>query len=150
MNQEVSEMLMRLDRSRELAGLQRDINRLLEGDSDRQNGFGETQFPLMDVSESENDVVIRALLPGMNRDDVKISLHQNVLSITGDRKEPEMPEDATIVRSERLTGRFQRTVKLLKPIQEDKVTARLTDGVLTLDIPLEEEAKPRRIEVTVN
>jgi HSP20 family protein len=148
--QEVSEMLMRWDQFRELAGPQRDINRLLEGDSGRQNGFGETRFPLMDVSESENDVVIRALLSGVSKDDVKVSLHQNVLSITGDRKEPEMPEDATIVRSERPTGRFQRTVKLLRPIQDDKVTARLADGVLTLDIPLKEEAKPRRIDVTVN
>ena len=143
-------MLMRWDQSRELAGLQRDINRPFEGDYGRQNGLGDTRFPLMDVSESENNVVFRALLPGVSKDEVRISLRQNVLSITGDRKEPEMPENARVVRSERPTGRFQRTVKLLKPIQDDKVTARLADGVLTLDIPLKEEAVPRRIEVAVN
>ena len=143
-------MLMRWDPIREMAGLQRDINRLFEGNAGQQNGFGETRFPLLDVSESEHSVVVRALLPGMSKDDVKISLHQNVLSITGERKEPDMPENARVVRSERTTGRFQRTVKLLRPIQDDQVKASLTDGVLTLSLPLREEAKPRQIEVAVN
>jgi HSP20 family protein len=133
-----------------MASLQRDINRLFEGNGGRQNGFGDTRFPLMDVSESENGVVIRALLPGMNREDVKISLHQNVLSITGERKEPELPEKARVVRSERSVGRFQRTLRLRKPIEDGKVSARLSDGVLTLTLPLKEEARPRQIEVAVS
>jgi HSP20 family protein len=143
-------MMTRWDPFREMASLQRDINRLFEGSSGRQNGFGDTRFPLMDVSESETGVVIRALVPGMSKDDVKISLHQNVLSITGERKEPALPEKARVVRSERSTGRFQRTLRLRKPIQDDKVTAHLTDGVLTLTLPLKEEAKPRQIEVAVS
>lgn len=143
-------MLMRWDPFREMASLQRDINRLFEGNGGRQNGFGDTRFPLMDVSESENGVVIRALLPGMNREDVKISLHQNVLSITGERKEPELPEKARVVRSERSVGRFQRTLRLRKPIEDGKVSARLSDGVLTLTLPLKEEARPRQIEVAVS
>ena len=143
-------MLMRWDPIREMAGLQRDINRLFEGNAGQKNGLGETRFPLLDVSESEQGIVIRALLPGMSRDDVKISLHQNVLSITGERKAPEMPENARVLRSERTAGRFQRTVKLLKPIQDDHVKASLADGVLTLSLPLREEAKPRQIEVAVN
>ena len=143
-------MLVRWDPIREMAGLQRDINRLFEGSTGQKNGFGETRFPLLDVSESEQGIVIRALLPGMSKEDVKISLHQGVLSITGERKAPEMPGKARVVRSERTTGRFQRTVKLLKPIQDDQVKASLTDGVLTLSLPLQEEAKPRQIEVAVN
>jgi HSP20 family protein len=143
-------MLVRWDPIREMAGLQRDINRLFEGNPGQKNGFGETRFPLLDVSESEQGIVIRALLPGMSKEDVKISLHQGVLSITGERKAPEMPGKSRVVRNERTTGRFQRTVKLLKPIQDDQVKASLTDGVLTLSLPLQEEAKPRQIEVAVN
>lgn len=143
-------MMSRWDPFREMASLQRDINRLFDGSSGRQNGFGETRFPLMDVSESDQGIVIRALLPGMTKDDVKISLHQNVLSITGERRETELPEKARVVRAERATGRFQRTLRLRKPIQDDRVQARLTDGVLTLTLPLKEEAKPRQIDVAVN
>jgi len=143
-------MMTRWDPFREMASLQRDINRLFDWNTGRQNGFGETRFPLMDVSESENGIVIRALLPGMSKDDVKISLHQNVLSISGERKESELPEKARLVRSERSSGRFQRTLRLRKPVQDDKVAARLADGVLTLTLPLREEAKPRQIEVAVN
>ena len=143
-------MMRRWDPFREMASLQRDINRLFEGSSGRQNGFGETRFPLMDVSESEHGIIVRALLPGLSRDDVKISLHQNVLSISGERKPPEVPDNARVVRSERSAGRFQRTLRLRRPIQVDSVTAKLVDGVLTLSLPLQEEAKPRQIEVAVS
>jgi HSP20 family protein len=142
-------MLMRWDPFREMAGLQQDINRLFEGWSGRENGFGETRFPLMDVSENDQGIVVRALLPGMTKEDVTVSLHQNVLSIAGERKMTDIPESARIIRSERLTGRFQRTLRLGKPVELDKVKAELTDGVLTLTLPLKEEAKPKQIEVAV-
>lgn len=148
-------MMMRWDPFREMAALQRDINQLFEGTSGAeggtvsQNGFGETRFPLMDVSETANSIVVRALVPGLGKDDVKVSIHQNVLSITGERKAPEIPEKAIVVRSERPAGRFQRTLRLLKPLQVDKVDAQLRDGVLTLTLPLKEEARPRQISVSV-
>jgi HSP20 family protein len=133
-----------------MASLQRDINRLFEGTSGRQNGFGETRFPLMDVSESEKGIVIRALVPGLSKEDIKISLHQSVLSITGERKDPALPDKARVVRSERSSGRFQRTLRLRTPLQEAKVSAGVADGVLTLTLPLKEEARPRQIEVAVS
>jgi len=148
-------MLMRWDPLREMTALQRDINQLFEGTFGSegapggQNGFGETRFPLMDVSETADRIVVRALVPGLEKDDVKVSIHQNVLSITGERKGPEIPEKAVVVRSERPSGRFQRTLRLLKPLQVDKVEAQLRDGVLTLTLPVKEEARPRQISVAI-
>ena len=142
-------MLMRWSPLREMASLQRDINRLFEGAPDRDNGFGETRFPPMDVSETDDGVKIRALLPGMGRDDVKISFHQNVLSISGEKKAPDVPEGAGVIRSERSAGRFQRTLRLRRPVEEGKIEAQLRDGVLTLTLPLREEVKPKQIEVSV-
>lgn len=142
-------MFVRWDPFREMTALQREINRLFEGTPGRQNGLGETQFPLMDVSETANIIVVRALLPGMQKEDVRISVHQNVLSISGERKGPEAPENAVIVRSERPVGRFQRTLRLLKPMDIDRIQAQLRDGVLTVTLPLKEEARPRQIAVSV-
>jgi HSP20 family protein len=104
----------------------------------------------MDISETEHEIVVRALLPGMGKEDVKISLHQNVLSISGERKAAEVPEGGRVLRSERSSGHFQRTLRLNKPVEVDQIHAGLQDGVLTLTLPLREEAKPKQIEVAVN
>jgi HSP20 family protein len=133
-----------------MGSLQRDINRLFEGMAGREDGFGETRFPLMDVSETDHAVKLRALVPGMQKDDVKISLHENVLSISGEKKVAELPDGARLLRSERAAGRFQRTLRLRKPVDANKIEAHLRDGVLELTLPLEEEAKPRQIDLKVS
>ena len=143
-------MLMRLDPLREMASLQRDINRLFDSNSRRPNGFGETGFPLMDISETEHEIKVRALVPGLSKEDVKISLHQNVLSISGEKKPAELPEKNRMLRNERTSGQFQRTLRLNKPVELDHIQAALKDGVLTLTLPLKEEAKPKQIEVAVS
>ena len=143
-------MLVRWDPFRETRSLQRDINRLFEGVSGREDGFGETRFPLMDVSETDQAIKLRALLPGMKKEDVKISLHQNVLSISGEKKAADLPKGARLVRTERTSGQFQRTLRLRKPVDADKIQAQLKDGVLELTLPLEEEAKPRQIDLKVS
>ena len=143
-------MLMRWDPFRQMEALQRDLNRVFEGWPGQQNGFGETMFPKMDVSETNNDLKVRLLVPGLSREDVKVSLHQDVLSISGVKKAPEVPEGARVVRNERFAGRFQRTVRLPKPVDEGSVKAQMKDGVLTLALPIQEESKPKEIEVSVS
>ena len=143
-------MLMRWDPFRQMEVLQRDLNRVLEARAGKQSGLGETMFPRLDVSETNDDLKVRLLVPGLSREDVKISLHQDVLSISGVKQAPEVPEGARVVRNERSSGQFQRTVRLPKPVDEDRVTAHMEDGVLTLFLPVQEEAKPREIEVSVN
>ena len=142
-------MLIRRDPFRDMVALRREIDRMFERTAGRRAGFGETQFPPMDVSETEDGVMVRALLPGMDRDSVKISLHQNVLTISGEKKATVVPEGAHVLRHERSSGAFQRTVRLPRPCDEEKVNAQLRDGVLTVMLPCPGAAKPKQIEVSV-
>ena len=142
-------MLMRWIPFREMEAVQREIGQLFEDISGRQHGFGETRFPLIDVSETADAAVVRALLPGMTKDQIKISFHNNVLSVSGEKKPAPLPEGARVIRSERASGRFQRTLRMQKPVDEDDIMARLRDGVLELTLPYKEEAKPRQIELKV-
>lgn len=132
---------------REMDALQRQMNLLLNEVPGRPMGFAETRYPMMDVSQNEDEVRVRALLPGLRRDEVDISIRQGVLSIRGTKKEAELPEDARAVRVERRHGSFQRTIRLNTKIDEDKVEATLRDGVLTVRLPRVPEAKPKRIEL---
>lgn len=143
-------MMTRWDPFREMAALQRDINRLFDTGPRRRNGFGETRFPLMDISETEHAVKVRALVPGLTRDEVQITLHQNVLSISGTKKESPLPEGARPLRTERTGGAFERTLRLNKPVDADGIKAEMADGILTLTLPVLEEAKPKQIEVSAS
>jgi HSP20 family protein len=143
-------MLMRWDPFQEMHRLQQDINRLFEGSSSQQNGFAETRFPLMDVSETEDEQTVRFLVPGLPKGDVHISLHQNVLTVTGEKSQSEIPDNARVLRRERSTGSFHRTLRMKNRVAEDRIEAQLQDGVLTIRLPYREEVKPRQVEVAVS
>jgi len=106
--------------------------------------------PALDVFEDKDNVVVKAELPGMKREDIQVSVHDGSLSISGERKTEAKNEDAEVYRSERFVGRFQRTVTLPTPTAADKVKAQYKDGILTITLPKTEEAKPKQIEVNVN
>ena len=134
---------------REMEALQREINRAFEATTGRRVGLGETQYPLLDVSETDDEIKVRSLLPGLSRDAVKITLQQNVLTISGEMQAAQLPEGARSLRQERPSGLFQRTLRLRTPLDEDQIQARLQDGVLTVTLPRREEARPRKIEIGV-
>lgn len=142
-------MLMRWDPFQEMTRLQQDINRLFEGPFGRQNGFAETKFPAMDVSEAEDAVRVRLLVPGLRREDINISLQQNVLTVSGEKPPVEVPQNTRAVRKERAAGSFHRTLRLKYRINEEAIQAQLRDGVLTIVLPYREEVKPRQVEVAV-
>jgi HSP20 family protein len=106
--------------------------------------------PRLDVYEDKDNVYVKAELPGMKREEIEISLHDGTLSISGERKIESEREGADLYRSERFFGRFQRSVSLPTPVAVDKVNAQYKDGILTIALPKSEEAKPRKIEVSVN
>ena len=106
--------------------------------------------PALDIFEDKDNLVVKAELPGMKREDIQVSLHDGSLSISGERKTETKHEDAEVYRSERFVGRFQRTVTLPTPVASDKVKAQYKDGILTITLPKTEEAKPKQIEVNVN
>ena len=106
--------------------------------------------PALDVREDMDNIIVKAELPGMKKEDIEISLHDGSLSISGERKSEDKHKDAEIYRSERFFGRFQRTVTLPTPVQADKVKAQYKDGILTVTLPKAEEAKPKQIDVNIS
>jgi HSP20 family protein len=107
--------------------------------------------PLADLSETDDAYVVKAELPGVNKDQVNIQLLDRELVISGEIPEPE-PEDGNghrrRHRSSRRTGQFELRTYLPGDVNADAVTAQLSDGILTLTIPKSEAAKPRKIEIT--
>lgn len=106
--------------------------------------------PALDLYEDKDNLIVKAELPGMKKEEIDISLHDGCLSISGERKTEKQFEDAEVCRAERFVGRFQRTVTLPSPVAGEKVKAQYQDGVLTITLPKTEEAKPKRIDVNTN
>src|SRR5262245_17095762 len=112
--------------------LRDEINRLFDipfGDFGRETEFFTGWSPALDVYEDKNNLVVKAELPGMKKDQVELSLHDNTLTISGERKSARTEGEGESSRSERFFGRFQRTVTLPKPVDATKVSARYKDGI---------------------
>jgi len=106
-------------------------------------------LPAVDMFEDKDNLVVKAELPGMKKEEIEISLHEGVLTFSGERKLEDKHKEAELYRSERFIGRFQRSVTLPSPVLMDKVSASYKDGILTVTLPKTEEAKPKQIEVKV-
>jgi HSP20 family protein len=106
--------------------------------------------PVVDLYEDKDNVFVKAELPGLKREDIQVSLHDDALSISGERKGGEKIENAEARRTERFVGRFQRTITLPSSVKADQVSAQYKDGVLTVTLPKAEEAKPRQIQINAN
>ncbi len=103
--------------------------------------------PRVDVRENENEIVVKADIPGMDKKDLKISVENNLLTIKGERKSEVEEKEANSYRTERLFGTFQRTFSLSSRIKADAIRADYKDGVLTVVLPKVEEVKPRLIDI---
>jgi HSP20 family protein len=101
--------------------------------------------PLVDIEETDDAYVVEAELPGVKREDVKIEVVGNELTITGEVKERE--RKGTLRKRTRRTGRFDYRVGLPSQVDPDKIEAKLHEGVLTLQVPKSERAQRRQIEV---
>lgn len=107
-------------------------------------------LPSVDIEEHENEVMIKADLPGMNKEDIHVSLHDGVLSINAQHKEASEQEEAgRVIRRERRVGRYARSFTVAKGITENDISGKFADGVLTLIIPKVRDAakQPQKIEI---
>jgi HSP20 family protein len=107
-------------------------------------------FPAVDVYEDKDNLLVKAELPGMRKEDVEIAFHNGYLTLSGERKQEQKHEDAETYRSERWLGRFHRTISLPCRVEADKIKATYNEGVLTVTLPKAEEAKAKQIPITVN
>ncbi|MBV8098815.1 MAG: Hsp20/alpha crystallin family protein [Verrucomicrobia bacterium] len=103
--------------------------------------------PALDVYQDKDQFTVVAELPGLKKEDIELSLHDGVLTISGERKQEKKGEEG--YRSERFFGRFQRSVTLPTGVDGNKVKATYQDGILKVVLPKAEEAKPKQIEVSV-
>jgi HSP20 family protein len=108
------------------------------------------ESPALEFREDKDNFVIRAELPGLKREDIDVSLQNDALVISGERKIEEVEEGVEVHRQERYYGKFQRVLTLPEPVAADKVKAEYKDGVLTVTLPKTEAAKPKKIDVSVN
>ncbi|MBN2506835.1 MAG: Hsp20/alpha crystallin family protein [Verrucomicrobia bacterium] len=136
---------------RHLSTLRDEIDRLFESPlsalTQSSNQFLSGWMPAVDLYEDKDNLHLKAELPGMNKNDIEISIHEGVLTISGERKLDEKYREAEVYRSERTLGRFQRTLTLPAQISADKVKAYYQDGLLTVLLPKAEESKPKQIEI---
>lgn len=110
-------------------------------------GTGQPVFPAVNVWQGDDAVAITAELPGIDPADIDISVKDNVLTLSGERKAPQLPEGARWHRNERSFGRFTRAIRLPFAASDDKVEARMVHGVLRIVVGRPEEDKPKKIEI---
>ena len=103
--------------------------------------------PPVDVSETEQEIVATMDLPGIAREDIKVSVEDNVLSVEGEKRHESEEEGKHLQRTERFSGKFSRSFALPSVVDSGKITADYKDGVLTVRLPKAETAKPREIEI---
>ncbi|REJ79584.1 MAG: Hsp20/alpha crystallin family protein [Acidobacteria bacterium] len=104
--------------------------------------------PNVDIYESENEIILEAELPGMNREDFEVSIENNVITLKGKREFEKKEEGDNYHRVERSYGAFTRSFSLPRTVSAEHTTADFRNGVLKVSLPKREEAKSRRIEVT--
>ena len=144
--------LIRWEPVRELNTIQSEMNRLFNTFFDSPTPGNGTLaqrrwLPAMDLVETDDDLVLRADLPGLSEDDVKIEVEDNVLTISGERKSAHEERREGFRRVERASGSFSRSLTLPEGIDPEAVQATFDRGVLELRIPKPEERKPRKITI---
>lgn len=135
-------------------GIQREINRVFDnfirGGMQADEAFQNSYWtPAVDIAELENEYVVKMELAGVNKDDVKISLESNILTVKGEKKQEKEERNKSVHRVERSYGSFQRSFTLPTTVKSDKIDAVFKEGVLSISLPKAEEAKPKQIEVKV-
>jgi len=137
-----------------LATLRDEMNRLFESSLGtfgmRDFGMFSGWSPALDVYDDKDNVVVKLELPGMKKEEIDISLHDGMLTISGERKQETKSGEGETFRSERYFGRFHRTITLPTTVAADNVKAAYKDGILTVTLPKTEEAKPKQIEVRID
>ena len=150
--------LVRYSPVRELMDFERQFNKMFNTLGSRfgltERNFDEEYenavwMPLTDVFEDSENYFIKADLPGVKKDNVKISYTDGMLSISGERSQAKESKDTKFHRLERSFGRYYRSFNLPKEIKNDKIEAEFENGQLNVKIPKADEVKPKQIDIKV-
>jgi HSP20 family protein len=148
--------LVRWEPVRELHTLQQEMNRLFgsffDSPSASTGGNGGTMrhwIPAMDLVETKQHFILRADLPGLSQEDVKIELEDDVLTISGERKAEHEEQREGYYRIERSSGRFARSLTLPEGVDANRIEATFRDGVLEVRVPKPEVRQPQRVKIGI-
>jgi HSP20 family protein len=150
--------LTRWDPFRELEEMSERLSNVLGGRRDLPRIDGGTREamrladwrPVVDIEETEDECLIKAELPEVKKEDVRISLQEGVLTIQGERSQEKETKDRRVHRTERFYGNFMRTFLLPDDVEPDGVKAEFKDGMLYVRLKKSEKAKPRAIDIQVD
>lgn len=143
-------MITRIDPFRELATLQDRFNSLFENfaEANGKEQLAAGHFvPPVDVYEDEHNLVLKLEVPGMNEEDLKVSLENNTLTVSGERKFEKEEKEENFHRIERRYGSFTRTFRLPNTVDQEKAEAGYDKGILKITLSKRAEAKPKQIKV---
>ncbi len=141
-----------MDPFRDVMSIQDRMNRLFEDFPTRGRGREEgieagAWMPAVDIYETDDDVIVTAELPGVKKDEIGVEVKGGVLTLRGERKHAKEVKEENYHRVERSYGTFLRSFTLPTSVEEDKVTAKLAEGVLEIRLPKRAEAKPKQIRI---
>ena len=145
--------ITRWDPFRDLVSIQDELNRLFDrtfrgaGPEGTRAIGGGSWMPAVDVWETKDKLFVSLDLPGLDPKEVEVSVEDSTLLVSGSREFTQQTEEQNYHRVERRYGQFQRAIRLPETAAADRIEARFDKGVLTVEIPKREEARPRRIEV---
>jgi len=153
LKQEVLKMtLVRWRPMRDLWNIQEEMNRAFGsffGRTDREELTDGYWAPAVDIAENKDNLMVNVEVPGMKKEDVKVTFQDGILTIKGERKQEKEEKDKSFHRVERSYGSFCRSFTLPNVVQGDKIKANYKDGVLSIALPKVEEAKPKEISIDV-
>jgi HSP20 family protein len=141
--------LVRWEPFRELASLQNEMSRFMNGLLEGNGQATQSWVPTADVWETDDEVVYAFDLPGVPEDKISVELEDGALTVTADREREHTVEDGKYFRFERRFGTFSRTIGLPQGIDEEAVSAKVEHGVLEVHVHKPEQPKPRKIEIGV-
>lgn len=138
----------------DLENIQNEMNKLfnfsLSKLPERKNNLGEAfGLPELDVIDSKDNIIVKADIPGLNKEDLDVNIEENTLIIKGEKKQEREVKENDCIRSERFYGRFNRAISLPVEVDASKVNASYKNGVLELTLPKKEGAKLKSIRVDV-
>ena len=135
---------------RDLVSMRDDMDRLFETFFGTQpQNIDDFWRPAVDIEENNGNLMLRAEIPGMTKDDIRVSVQEDLLTISGERKHENETKDKTFHRIERCYGKFRRMIRLPAQVDADKVKASYKDGVLNVTLPKPESLKPKHIDVEI-
>lgn len=135
---------------RDMLNLRADMDKVFKnffsGFPDEREGYW---APIIDIEEDKDNIIVKVEIPGMKKEDIKVAVHGNILSVSGERTQESDVKEKTYHRIERAYGKFSRSITLPSEVDVDKIRASYKDGLLKINLPKPDSARSKQIDVEI-